>query len=105
MPISITRVYTRLGDQGETALVGGRRVAKDSPRIVAYGTVDELNAVVGLVRVFNAEGLRTRGRTRARHVWPPRSARSRTSCSIWAASWRPRPMRSTRACSGSAPPR
>jgi cob(I)alamin adenosyltransferase len=62
-------VYTRLGDQGETALVGGRRVAKDSPRIVAYGTVDELNAVVGLVRVFNAEGLRTRGRTRARHVW------------------------------------
>ena len=69
MPISITRVYTRLGDHGETALVGGRRVAKDSPRIVAYGTVDELNAVVGLVRVFNAERLRRRGRSRARHVW------------------------------------
>src|SRR5437867_5684614 len=57
MPISITRVYTRLGDRGETALVGGKRVPKDSPRIVAYGTIDELNAVVGLVRVFNAERL------------------------------------------------
>jgi len=55
MPISITRVYTRLGDSGETALVGGRRVPKDSPRIVAYGTLDELNAAVGLARVFNAE--------------------------------------------------
>jgi cob(I)alamin adenosyltransferase len=69
MPISITRVYTRLGDQGETALVGGRRVPKDSPRIVAYGTVDELNAVVGLVRVFNAERLKARGPRRRRHAW------------------------------------
>jgi cob(I)alamin adenosyltransferase len=57
MTISITRVYTRTGDGGETSLVGGRRVAKDSPRIVAYGAVDELNAVVGLVRVFNEEQL------------------------------------------------
>ncbi|HEY7650213.1 MAG TPA: cob(I)yrinic acid a,c-diamide adenosyltransferase [Methylomirabilota bacterium] len=57
MPISITRVYTRLGDKGETALVGGKRVAKDSPRIVAYGTIDELNAIVGLARTFNAERL------------------------------------------------
>ena len=55
MTISITRVYTRTGDGGETSLVGGRRVPKDSPRIVAYGAVDELNAVVGLVRVFNEE--------------------------------------------------
>ena len=68
MPISITRVYTRLGDQGETALVGGQRVPKDSPRIVAYGTVDELNAVVGLVRVFNAERLKART-GRRRHAW------------------------------------
>jgi cob(I)alamin adenosyltransferase len=57
MTISITRVYTRTGDGGETSLVGGRRVPKDSPRIVAYGAVDELNAVVGLVRVFNEERL------------------------------------------------
>ena len=69
MPISITRVYTRLGDRGETALVGGKRVPKDSPRIVAYGTVDELNAVVGLVRVFNAEGLKRRGPRQKRHAW------------------------------------
>ena len=57
MTISITRVYTRTGDRGETALVGGKRVPKDSPRIVAYGTIDELNTVVGLVRVFNEERL------------------------------------------------
>src|SRR5574342_1123415 len=58
MAIRITRVYTRTGDRGETALVGGRRVPKDSPRIEAYGTVDELNAVLGLARVFNAERLK-----------------------------------------------
>jgi cob(I)alamin adenosyltransferase len=65
MPISITRVYTRTGDGGETALVGGTRVPKDSPRIVAYGTLDELNAIVGLARVFNEERL-TEGE---RHRW------------------------------------
>jgi cob(I)alamin adenosyltransferase len=57
MPISITRVYTRTGDQGDTALVGGARVPKDSPRIEAYGTVDELNAIVGIVRTLNEERL------------------------------------------------
>src|SRR6266480_2258806 len=57
MTISITRVYTRTGDKGETALVGGKRVPKDSPRIVAYGTIDELNAIVGIVRTFNEERL------------------------------------------------
>lgn len=46
----ITKVYTRTGDKGETSLAGGRRVPKDHPRIEAYGTVDELNAVVGVVR-------------------------------------------------------
>jgi cob(I)alamin adenosyltransferase len=61
MPIRITRVYTRTGDKGDTALVGGTRVLKDSPRIEAYGTVDELNAVIGLARVFNAERL-TKGK-------------------------------------------
>jgi cob(I)alamin adenosyltransferase len=49
----ITRVYTRTGDKGETALAGGQRVPKDHLRIEAYGTVDELNSVVGLVRAFN----------------------------------------------------
>ena len=57
MTIRITRVYTRTGDKGATALVGGKRVPKDSPRIAAYGTIDELNAILGLARVFNAERL------------------------------------------------
>jgi len=57
MPIRITRVYTRTGDRGETALVGGKRVPKDAARIEAYGTIDELNAVIGLARVFNEERL------------------------------------------------
>jgi cob(I)alamin adenosyltransferase len=55
--IRITRVYTRTGDKGETGLVGGRRVPKDSLRIEAYGTIDELNSIVGLARVFNEERL------------------------------------------------
>ena len=48
----ITKVYTRTGDKGQTALVGGERVPKNHPRINAYGTVDELNAIVGLIRTF-----------------------------------------------------
>jgi cob(I)alamin adenosyltransferase len=43
----ITKVYTRTGDDGTTGLGSGGRVAKDSPRIEAYGTVDELNSVIG----------------------------------------------------------
>jgi cob(I)alamin adenosyltransferase len=57
MAVRITKVYTRTGDRGDTALVGGKRVPKDSPRIDAYGTIDELNSVVGLARVFNEESL------------------------------------------------
>lgn len=48
--LAINRVYTRMGDAGETALAGGQRVPKDSRRIEAYGTVDELNAFIGLAR-------------------------------------------------------
>ena len=55
MAIRINRVYTRGGDLGETSLVGGPRVAKDAIRIRSYGTVDELNAVLGLVRTANRE--------------------------------------------------
>jgi cob(I)alamin adenosyltransferase len=65
MPVRITRVYTRAGDKGDTALVGGRRVPKDSPRIEAYGTIDELNSVIGLARAFNAEQSR-KGRNHRR---------------------------------------
>jgi cob(I)alamin adenosyltransferase len=44
------KIYTRTGDTGTTGLFGGPRVAKDDQRIEAYGTVDELNAVLGVVR-------------------------------------------------------
>jgi cob(I)alamin adenosyltransferase len=46
----IDRVYTRGGDLGETSLIGGERVSKASARLECYGTVDELNATLGLVR-------------------------------------------------------
>ena len=46
----ITKVYTRTGDDGTTGLGGGQRVPKDSPRIEAYGTVDELNSQIGVVQ-------------------------------------------------------
>jgi cob(I)alamin adenosyltransferase len=46
--VTINRVYTRAGDDGTTALGGGQRVEKDSLRIEAYGTVDELNSDVGV---------------------------------------------------------
>jgi cob(I)alamin adenosyltransferase len=45
----IDRVYTRGGDQGQTSLIGGERVSKASARLDGYGTVDELNATLGLV--------------------------------------------------------
>jgi len=44
----LTRIYTRKGDDGTTGLGGGQRVAKDTLRVATYGTVDELNAAVGL---------------------------------------------------------
>ena len=68
MAIRITRVYTRTGDTGETALVGGKRVPKDAARIEAYGTIDELNAIVGLARVFNAEASATLARDRLEEI-------------------------------------
>ena len=48
MTVNLTRIYTRLGDSGETHLGDMSRVPKTHPRIEAYGTVDELNAHVGL---------------------------------------------------------
>ena len=51
----IHKVYTRTGDQGMTDLVGGDRVAKDSLRIESYGTVDELQSVLGVLRAALSE--------------------------------------------------
>ncbi len=55
--VAINRVYTRGGDKGETGLAGGQRVPKDSLRIEAYGTVDELNATIGVARATAEESL------------------------------------------------
>lgn len=48
--VRINRVYTKTGDSGMTALIGGERVFKSAPRIECYGTIDELNATIGLLR-------------------------------------------------------
>jgi cob(I)alamin adenosyltransferase len=45
-----SKIYTRTGDQGSTGLFGGGRVSKHHPRVAAYGEVDELNSVIGLIR-------------------------------------------------------
>jgi cob(I)alamin adenosyltransferase len=44
------KIYTKTGDQGETGLFGGGRVSKDHPRVAAYGDVDELNSIIGVIR-------------------------------------------------------
>lgn len=50
----MTKIYTKTGDGGDTGLFGGGRVGKDDARVEAYGQVDELNAVLGLVRAGGA---------------------------------------------------
>lgn len=49
------KIYTKTGDRGDTSLFGGQRVPKDALRIEAYGTVDELNSILGLVRADNGD--------------------------------------------------
>jgi cob(I)alamin adenosyltransferase len=54
--VRLTRIYTRGGDRGETSLGDGSRVAKQSLRVEAFGTVDEANAAIGLARLHVADG-------------------------------------------------
>ena len=49
--VTLNRIYTKTGDKGETALGDGTRIAKDSLRIAAYGTIDETNAAIGIARL------------------------------------------------------
>ena len=48
--MSSSRIYTKTGDKGQTSLIGGTRVPKFHPRIEVYGTIDELNSYIGLIR-------------------------------------------------------
>ena len=49
--VVLNKIYTRTGDKGDTGLASGARVSKSDPRVEAYGTVDELNAVIGIARL------------------------------------------------------
>src|SRR5581483_1662342 len=100
--VRITKVYTRAGDGGETHLVGGKRVAKDSPRVEAYGAIDELNSIVGLARVFNEE---CRNGGEAHQFLDEVLCRLQDELSTWAASWRRRRNLSRKACTGWAQPK
>src|SRR5262249_28321522 len=53
--VYLSRIYTKSGDQGDTGLGDGTRVAKDHPRVQAYGSVDELNALLGLLLAQEAD--------------------------------------------------
>ena len=53
--VVLSKIYTRTGDKGDTALGDGTRVPKHGPRVTAYGTVDEINATLGLARL-HADG-------------------------------------------------
>lgn len=48
--VKINKIYTKSGDKGQTGLVGGQRISKDSPRVHAYGDIDELNSWLGIIR-------------------------------------------------------
>jgi cob(I)alamin adenosyltransferase len=49
----LSKIYTRTGDDGTTGLADGSRVNKDSPRVEAYGTVDELNSIIGMILAYD----------------------------------------------------
>ncbi len=53
--VKLNKIYTRTGDDGTTGLVSGPRRRKDDLRIEAYGTVDELNSVIGMARLSTAD--------------------------------------------------
>ena len=55
--VVLSKIYTRTGDDGTTALASGQRVAKYDLRVEAYGTIDETNAAIGLARLHTREGM------------------------------------------------
>src|SRR5579871_6113878 len=65
----LTRIYTRTGDDGSTGLVGGQRVRKNSARIEAYGTIDELSSAIGVARAALPTSGAARDRARELDAW------------------------------------
>ena len=63
MSVRLSKIYTKTGDDGTTGLVSGQRVRKDGPRVEAYGQVDELNSVLGVILI---EASRDQGEHAAR---------------------------------------
>ena len=53
--VVLNKIYTRTGDAGDTGLASGERVSKCDPRVEAYGAVDELNAVIGIARLYSGQ--------------------------------------------------
>jgi len=53
--VTLTKIYTRGGDRGETSLGSGKRVAKHAIRVASYGTVDEVNSVIGIARLHTSD--------------------------------------------------
>ena len=90
--VTLTRIYTRGGDGGQTSLGRGERVAKHDPRVEAYGTTDEANSVIGLAR--SAIARTALGGERFAEA-DAMLAASRTTCSI-SAPISARPRRSKR---------
>lgn len=62
-------IYTKTGDRGQTSLATGERVEKTDPRLEAYGTADELNSWIGLLRAANGERLMANGEWDAQLEW------------------------------------
>ena len=88
------RIYTRTGDRGETSLFGGGRVPKDHPRAAAYGDVDELNSVLGLVRATAPQTFFDRSWRRSSATSSPSGDTSRPRTpSGWPRPWRRPPSR------------
>ena len=66
------KIYTKTGDKGMTSLIGGKRVPKNSARLESYGTIDELNSFLGMIRSFPLQ----------KNWW-----RFSPACSMWEGIW------------------
>ena len=56
--VKLNKIYTKAGDKGKTGLVNGKRIFKDNIRIKAYGTVDELNSILGIVNLYTKASMK-----------------------------------------------